>query len=361
MHYPDRHFNDYPGYVDFSKHMAEVGSVTRSNFLYPLLVLVLHSILPFIGWTGAMLTVVLAAFVVTTWVVLWLFHLRFPELSFVKLLLITFAIQLLGPISLPIAIVNKHLYYGFLVPNLYHNASFILVKPLVLLHFILLSRALQNARNSWSMWLGLIVLLLLSAVAKPNYLLCIVPASVVWYWFIRRQSEVNLKVLVLGLVIPGVVILIGQYLFTYYYGSVDTEHSSIVLAPFAALATHSTFLIWKFLLSTAFPLALLFFYWRSATNNNQLVGAWLLMIVGCGFAYLFAEDGARLSHMNFIWGAHIAAFVLFVYSVLALLQLWKDGGSHTWKYYSIVVLLAAHVLNGILWYAAETVSTAHYW
>jgi hypothetical protein len=359
MQNPDRHFNDYPGYVDFSKHMAEVGSVTRSNFLYPLLVLIGEKVVG--NWDVSMLVVALAAMVLTSWALIGMVRAKFPEWKLGSVLMVVIAIQLVGPIALPIAAFNHHWYYGFLVPNLYHNASFLLVKPIALLHFVLLGVALQREENKFSTWFGLIGLLVLSAISKPNYLLCVVPASVLWYAYLRSRGSANMRVLLFGVLLPGAVILLAQYLFTYYYGSVDTEHASIVIAPFAALATHSTFLFWKFLLSIAFPLALLVLCWKRAMGDTLLVGAWLVFIVACCFAYFFAEDGLRLSHMNFVWGAHIAVFLLFTYSTMFYLGIRKSLKGYAIQRYVLPAVLGLHVLCGVIWFGLETIVPARYW
>jgi len=239
------------------------------------------------------------------------------------------------------ALMDHHLYFGYLPPNTFHNPTVILLKPFaILLHLSVV--ALLNGRTVSSSRVALLAVL--SALAKPSYLICLLPAAVL-YGLIRPLSRDLLRTLLLALVIPSVGILGLQYYFAYVLGQPHPAH--IVWAPLIVFQHWSSWLLPKFVLSILFPLAVWCIAPREALDDERLKFAWLVFIVGAFYAYGFAETGERMFHGNLWWGAHIALLLVFFESVrFCLAHKFSKGRQLIW-----VGSYGLHVVAGMLWYS----------
>jgi hypothetical protein len=84
--------------------------------------------------------------------------------------------------------------------------------------------------------------------------------------------------------------------------------------------------------------------------------AWLAFLIAAFQNYFLAESGARLYHWNFVWGANITLFILFVVSLMLLLELNRplpESLKARSKLYALLGIFALHVMSGIVWYYYE--------
>jgi hypothetical protein len=160
-----------------------------------------------------------------------------------------------APVML-LAFQDNFFYYGYIGLANYHNPTIHLLKPVALLSLIFAIRAVQGETSSWKN-IGLAaVLIALSTWIKPNYALSILPALglvVIVRWLQHRRPD--LKMLIFGFALPGILMLFIQWLIAYYYGD---PGEAIILAPFFVEGSYSGYLAPKFFLSCIFPLLGLF-------------------------------------------------------------------------------------------------------
>src|SRR5690606_9025712 len=75
---------------------------------------------------------------------------------------------------------DKHMYFGYVPSNVYHNPTILLLKPIALLSFYLLYKTLQSPSNCrWSMVLIVGIITGLAILAKPSYIIVLLPALLI--------------------------------------------------------------------------------------------------------------------------------------------------------------------------------------
>jgi hypothetical protein len=247
---------------------------------------------------------------------------------------------------------DKLFYLGYIGLATYHNPTIRLLQPVALLSFLCSLRVFTSYSNSWKFILLSALLVILSALIKPNYLLCVLPAlglmvliRLIW------KKPVDWRMLIAGFLVPGVLILLVQLLLTYYLPG--NENNSIVFSPLGVMNGYSSHLLPKFFLSILFPLAVLIFNFRRAIRDNTLMLAWAGFFAGVLQMYFLAESGSRFGNGNFLWGAQIMLFILFVASARFL---WRErlatGKLPERERTVVLIIYAAHFLAGIAYFVS---------
>ena len=208
---------------------------------------------------------------------------------------------------------DSHYYLGYLGINIWHNPTVTVAKPFSLIVFLQAASALAAAPRAAPAplaALGAAFAVALCALAKPSYLLCILPAAALLALLrLRSGRPVQWGLLLSGIGLPTVAMLAWQYQFMYAEGSA----SGVEFAPFAVMGRLSQHLGPKFLLSIAFPAVCYLVWLPDSRRSLRLNLAWLAFGVGVGFAYGAAET-RYATDGNFLWGAQIGLFILFAES-----------------------------------------------
>jgi hypothetical protein len=257
------------------------------------------------------------------------------RISIVISLILMTALIIAGPITFFTMDVHN-LYLGYIATNVFHNPTMYILKPLALFHFIVIIRTVIYP--GWFRSVGWIVavaiLTTLSILAKPNYMLDLLPtfALCTLYSLVRRK-KINWALVIFGVVVPAVMVLGWQEYYTYSLGLNQPTHetSSIIFAPFLVLNIYSVNLFPKFLLSILFPVSIYVLYFEKARRDFMLNTAWLIFIFGAIQMYFFAESGPRLMDGNFWWSAEIGVFILFAVSIAFLIKRCNEPSQATGK------------------------------
>jgi hypothetical protein len=245
---------------------------------------------------------------------------------------------------------DKLFYLGYIGIATYHNPTTQLLKPVALVSFICALRVFSPGGSSWKVVLLSALLTVFSALIKPNYLLCILPGmALVAGMYLIQKRPIDWRLMLMGFFIPGVLILAGQFVLTYYLPNKDA--SSILWMPFSVMSGYSTNLLPKFLLSILFPLVVLVIEFRRIVRDVTLQLAWAGFLISVLQMYLLAESGGRFIHGNFLWGAQVMLLILFVATVR---YLWRErlaAGSLPLRIkLPILLVYAAHFAAGVVYY-----------
>ena len=240
-------------------------------------------------------------------------------------------------------------YFGYIGMANYHNPTVHMLKPLALLSAIYAYRAVEGRNSStWQMALAALWIIL-SAWVKPSYTLSILPAlalcaAIRWY----LKQRVDLRMLVFGFFLPAAMMLAAQWLIAYRFGD---PGESIILAPFKMESSFSSYLLPKFLLSSVFPLVILYLARRSLLTDARLLVGLTGFLSGIAQLYLLAEGGERLLHGNFRWSAQIMLFLLFAIALRWFLREGLlNGALKDWHRAAAWCAYLAHLGGGIVYY-----------
>lgn len=354
---------DSSTYLRVTQNLVETHQlIIMSHFLYPLLVGMLKVILNLDYWSAGEVVVVFfeAMLVLLLYIFIRLVGGK-PRSLVVSLLhaLLAWSLLVVVQVSL-LFFLDQHLYFGYIGINVYHNATMALLKPLALLLFWAALQVYHSHTKSVLLILLCAFLTLLTALAKPSFIVDLLPVLGLFtlYRLVKKQS-INWWLLVFGIGLPMLLSLAWQYWFTYLPSSSSTEGDwQVVIAPFAVYRAWSDWLFPKFILSILFPLGVGILYFRDMIRELELPLAWGVFLFGASYGYLFAEQGVRFTHGNFVWSAQIGLFILFVYSTLFLLKKvpfgnGRDPGqvkSPAWKFWLSAGLYALHLAGGLVWY-----------
>ena len=238
--------------------------------------------------------------------------------------------------------ISTNLYRGYFVPIAYHNPTQQLNKLFAVWIYFVYRKEFLGARpaGAWSIPL-LAVLCVLSAVAKPSFLIAFLPAAAIFavHDLVRRRWRQALLCL-LGIGIPSALTLLWQTQLT------DGSGQSVELAfrPFVVFDAGET--LYKLPVSLAFPLIVAAGAWWTSASDSGLRFIWTLTAVAMFVTLTVVESGHRMMHGNFAWTGQTAVFLAYVESLLFLLA---QPQSRAWVRAAWVVF-GVHVLCGVVWY-----------
>jgi hypothetical protein len=253
---------------------------------------------------------------------------------------------------------TPHIYQiGYFWAEPYWSPTYSLLKPFALASAVSALAFLTSATTSRLAVTTAVIATAAGVLALPSFVICLMPAVVILGALRSKDHEaVDWKAITLGLLVPGAVILLLQYYLSYSgFGPQGTYQDAIVFAPLRFFREHNvTYLPAKLALSVAFPAAVYSLYWKRARRDLPLNFALLLFAFGAGYGVLLAE-AQRSRHGNFVWGAYITLFILYLFSATFLVRQLKTAswkGTQGVRHVAAIALLLAHVGSGILIHVA---------
>ena len=266
-------------------------------------------------------------------------------------------LHLVGAIYVPFF--NKEPYLGQGSPNIWHNPTTIVVRPIALLIFLLVVSIVIQAKkedfeNNIPAGRAVLtaILLVLSCLAKPSFVQVFYPAifTLMVIWLIMYKGK-NLKTALQLLLVclPSLAVMILQFVIAFYGGNKNS--GGITIAPFAVAGARTRSIPISMLLVLAFPLMMLLL---SAIRKSFSWGdafAWLLLLWGLVWRLLLAEKGERTWHGNFSWGYMLAVYIVWYMAVRNYLKFYfseqMTGNKRGAGFVLATILLAAHLVSGI--------------
>jgi hypothetical protein len=259
--------------------------------------------------------------------------------------LVAISLIVIAPVFALVPFDNRY-YFGYIGLADYRNPNMPLLRVLSFISFYFAVNIFKKSRNPvWMLAVSAFVTIL-SALAKPNYLLCILPTIflVGIIWTIRKQ-EWDWRLFLFGFLVPGIAILFVQWLLSYGAGISTT----ILIYPFA-IKYFSNYIFLKFLLSILFPLVATSLLFRKMIRDPYILLSWIGFAAGAVMFYFFAESGSRLYALNFQWGAEVMLFLLIASIVRFCLKTFTEEKAVLWKRLLIWGVYLLYVGFGILYY-----------
>lgn len=269
---------------------------------------------------------------------------------------LSLSLMLVSPINF-IPYGDHRYYLGFIGVTSYHNPTQLLLKPIALILFALVVKILKDVptQNTSNMALKVGALTVLSTLAKPNFIICLLPAFLFYsFYLFFKERTIAWRPGIFGILLPAILILGWQYFVNYGEGRFGDE--KIIFAPFKVYKHYSPWLFSKFIFSIIFPATVYFGYFKKASKDVSLTFAWMIFLIGAFYTYFLAESGPQFGAGNFGWSGEISLFILFVYSILFFIRQApfknfksKDISSKTFAFLTVITF-SMHIMGGILWY-----------
>lgn len=360
---------DYKGHLDFTRKMIQNNSIISKDIpsfisahpLYHMLTITFSKIIGVSLKVAGYYLVPLLSYIILGLVI---YRVLVKEkikvdnngFSILDALIITLCLMLVGPVSF---FSYPNLYLGYIGINVYHSPTQILVKPLSLITFLLLIKGLNRRTNSKSFKLCLALVAASSLMAKPSYLICLIPALFLFTMLKLYKNElINLNLIIFFLAVNGLV-LACQYWLTL--GINDPDHvNKVIFAPFLVMRYYANnSLLLRLIASILFPITVYLALFSSAKKDTTLNLAWLTFGVSLFYTYFlaFTYGGSSWVHGDFTWGSQISLFILFVVSTIflirektvringELLSIKKDP-----RLSLCILTFSLHLLSGLLYY-----------
>ena len=240
---------------------------------------------------------------------------------------------------------NSSPYKGMLCSNLYHNSTYIAMKPFALLS-VILSIKLMSKYHTKSIsildWSCFASCLFITTWFKPNFMFGFVPCMLIIMIIdvIKRKGKNILNYIIFGTTtFPAIGLMLLQKTQLF------DQQSNIKFGFFKVWRLYSNNPLISVILSLSFPLIILIFYYKDLLVDKIYRFGWLFAIINTSiFAFLY-ESGERFSHGNLGWGAQFASGLIFIISMYKFLDKIKNMSKI--KLITISSILSIHVFCGI--------------
>ena len=287
---------------------------------------------------------------------------------------LTLVSMLVGPLYL--RFYNRRYYMGQGSPNPWHNPTSTAVRPFMILITVLTviywncgeeERITVYGRNMkkatlYEIILG--VLLLISTIIKPSYLMVYLPVCGIraLVLLFRGRSRGFWKLVAQHLYfVPSLFVFLYQYLIIYFFPAEDGgEKSAVIIAFLRTARIHAPSVLISLFLRMAFPFMVIIL-WRKEIIKERyfpiIMGQYL---AGLAINWTFAETGSRATHGNFGWGNILACFMLWIFCMFFYAKQYLGDKERIQmstalkiKYGALFFLLIWHLAGGICFYLIQ--------
>lgn len=256
----------------------------------------------------------------------------------------------------------------------WQNPTQIMMTAFAVFALLAFYKVYENYMNRISVvsWCVLAIAFLLSAWAKPSFIMAFFPAAAIILlsdvfrkepkWEGCKKVRRFRQVVIMGLtMLPSCIyfLLLNNTLFgkSTQEASVEAgkEASKVVIDFGRAYFNQDFSITLSIIAGLSFPLFVLLFNLKSLKEQAYTVG-WLTVLWGYAEHFTFSESGPRATHGNFAWGKKVAIYLIFVISMAKFMENLADPeflrGKKNWKraYEAIgIVLLGLHMFSQLMY------------
>lgn len=238
-------------------------------------------------------------------------------------------------------------------PNYWMNGTVLASWPFAIVLFWQSYRQLQQPEAAWLRWQLLWLVLLV--FSKPSYALVL--AVVYPIFLLGRQGFTKTVGWNFFLLVLFLLLLVAQYYLVFLYPESiyvkefnRGQSSGVVLRPFAVWRLYSGNIGFPILAGVAFPLGIALAYWRELRHKLLFWYAWAGFIVALAISAVFMQTGEESYTWAFRFQHYIAAYLLFVVSVLFV---WEKIRANNYRLDHIsiwvVLLFLLHLVSGFIY------------
>lgn len=356
---------DYITHLKWASEMEENQKLILPHPLYHLLVILGKNILPIDYIQSSTVVIVLSIFFLA--VLNYRILNRYTSIK--TAILFSTCLLLVTPIQL-FYFIDNHLYFGYIGISIYHSPTMLLLKPLSLIAFCYaLKSATSTSKNDLPSGIAFALSLFFCGISKPNFLMIILPAFIVFLFLIRQLKPTLKHTYIYGaFFLPIITVLSLQFFQTYFFQDLSQAtgnmESHIAILPFETMSYYSGFLIPKFFLSIAFPLFIFLCYPKKFIKDKAIIFSSCCFFMGIILTYFFAESGYRMYDGNFWWSGQIGLYLVFLFSLAFLFENIKEltkKSADKIKYFLCLTLFFLHTAFGVFFYRQELLFSSKFW
>lgn len=248
-------------------------------------------------------------------------------------------------------IAQGNIYFGSFLTQAWHNSTYLGMRiwgVAVFAAFIILWK--KEEKISMKEYLMLFLLLTITNLNKPNFILAFAPAVLV-------VALIDLAIWkehgfgdYLKLSVPfifSLFVLIIQYNLLF----ASESGNGIIFSPEKFITYLKTGYIWYVLAATfIFPVIVTVMSLISHRKNKVLILAWVFDIISIAESMLLAETGERAKHGNFGWNVMFAGLILFIVCIAELIGMYKTDSNKKWILDIASAILVIHFICGFMYF-----------
>lgn len=262
-----------------------------------------------------------------------------------------------------IRLANVQHYIGYQNANMWHNSTYLCMKPLALISLILYLRIYRSGKRDIKQLIVFSGVLAISAGIKPSFITVFAPVMALELLYDLFKGNKFIKVFAFGCtVIPSLLVILWQSMVLF--GN-DTGNGYSV-SPFAALSQRGDHPKVTLILSVLFPLFVFVSHINDFYKDRLYTGSLLVWLFGFLEVFLFTETGTRGGDGNFMWGYSVSLFIVFLTSAV---KVYKDFISKRYicnnkivgniSFVILGIIALWHTISGV-WYFALLLSGVTY-
>lgn len=201
-----------------------------------------------------------------------------------------------------------NMYWGYYVPNVWHNSTILCMMPFAIACYLLSVKQFKQYTDRRNKYISLF--LVLSVLVKPSFFFVYVIAYPIimlsQYGLSKTFSKSLLPLL------AGGICLVYEYVTIYYSGVNDGSSVVIDIAQLFTLdfwQSHILYLV----VSLSLPLLFLCLYGHTIVRDPEFWFVLIMLVCGLGIMWCCREMGPRANDGNFHWQAIAAMWFVYFY------------------------------------------------
>lgn len=244
---------------------------------------------------------------------------------------------------------HKNLWYAYsFPPNTWHNSTQIAVMPLAILVFGLSVRQLTQP-NNLTRALAIAVLAVLSALAKPSFLMAWLPAYGICTLFLwQRHRSARTFLITAAPAVFATAIILSQYYLIYTKSINNTSISIGYLETWTSSAERSELQFYiSVIFSSLFPILFYITHVKRMTEPAHALSI-LMVIISYIYAIFLSESGSVTSG-NLMWpiiSANFISYTICIFDIYATHDK-RTQKNYTTSFFRIHIPVAVFLLNSI--------------
>lgn len=250
-----------------------------------------------------------------------------------------------------------NMYWGYYVPNVWHNSTILCMMPFAIACYLLSVKQFKQYTDRRNKYISLF--LVLSVLVKPSFFFVYVIAYPIimlsQYGLSKTFSKSLLPLL------AGGICLVYEYVTIYYSGVNDGSSVVIDIAQLFTLdfwQSHILYLV----VSLSLPLLFLCLYGRTIVRDPELWFVLIMLVCGLGIMWCCRETGPRATHGNFGWQTIAAMWFVYFYMLKTATSseaspLPQRGG---YSQRVTLIIFGLHVIMGFVYLGKFLVTKSFY-